>query len=234
MIPRHRGRGLAGAQYAPAAGRGADQSPGSRSSSGSRAFGSGSRAAAAVIAVALAAGAVAAGILLSQPHGAPRTNHASAKYGQIPSWLPRAKVTVGRIVHASAAHPWQAIEGDTVAVRLASGRVSATAVGPAVPQEGRFPVPATSPCTFTVSFAAASGSVPLRASDFSVLDELGRVHRDLRARVLGGGALPSSLAPGRALSITLYAVLPTGNGRLRWAPQGPKPIVSWDFAVEID
>jgi hypothetical protein len=28
--------------------------------------------------------------------------------------------------------------------------------------------------------------------------------------------------------------LPTGNGRLRWAPVGVKPVVSWDFDVEID
>jgi predicted lipoprotein with Yx(FWY)xxD motif len=33
--------------------------------------------------------------------------------------------------------------------------------------------------------------------------------------------------------LTVYAVLPTGNGRLQWSPAG-KPIVSWDFEVEID
>jgi hypothetical protein len=178
----------------------------------------------------LAAGGIAATVALSQPGG----HLAPARYGGIPSWLPRAKVAVGRVVQASAAHPWLAIEGDTVAVRLARGRASATAVGPTVPQQRRFPVPSSSPCTFTVSFAAASGSVPLRARDFSVLDELGRIHRDLRVRMLGGGALPSSVAPGRATTITLYAVLPTGNGRLRWAPQGVAPIASWDFDVEID
>ena len=67
-----------------------------------------------------------------------------------------------------------------------------------VPEEGKFPVPPTTRCTFT----AASGAVPLAERAFTILDERGR--------------------------------LPTGNGRLRWAPTGAKPIVSWDFDVEID
>jgi hypothetical protein len=30
------------------------------------------------------------------------------------------------------------------------------------------------------------------------------------------------------------ANLPTGNAQLRWAPGTAKPVVSWDFEVEID
>jgi hypothetical protein len=29
-------------------------------------------------------------------------------------------------------------------------------------------------------------------------------------------------------------VLPTGDGGLEWAPEGARPIVAWDFDVEID
>jgi hypothetical protein len=36
------------------------------------------------------------------------------------------------------------------------------------------------------------------------------------------------------VSLTVSDVLPTGNCRLRWAPEGTTPIVSWDFDVEID
>ena len=46
--------------------------------------------------------------------------------------------------------------------------------------------------------------------------------------------LPRAVAPGRTVTLTVSDVLPTGNGRLRWAPQGAAPIVSWDFDVEID
>jgi hypothetical protein len=71
------------------------------------------------------------------------------------------------------------------------------------PEEGQFPVPATTPCTFTITLA-------------------------------GGGPPPASAAPGKTVTLTISAVLPTGNGQLQWAPQGGRPVVSWDFDVEID
>jgi hypothetical protein len=156
----------------------------------------------------------------------------SARYGQLPSWLPRPKVRVGRTTVATAAHPWLAIEGDSVLVRLAHGRVLATAVGPAVPEEGRFPVPATTRCTFTITLTAASGIVPLDARAFTIIDEYGHLHHP-RVRVAGGGPPTQDVAPGRTVSLTATSVLPTGNGRLSWAPAA-MPIVSWDFDVEID
>lgn len=61
---------------------------------------------------------------------------------------------------ASPAYPWLAIEGDTVSVQLARAHVLATAVGPAVPEEGHFPVPPATRCTFTFTLARASGTVP--------------------------------------------------------------------------
>jgi hypothetical protein len=164
---------------------------------------------------------------------APAASTSSAGYGQIPSWLPKPKVRVGRTAVATAAHPWLAIEGDTVSVRLARGRVLATAVGPAVPETGRFPVPASTPCTFTLTFTAGSVAVPLNASAFTIIDEYGHVHHP-RVTVAGGGSPPTDVAPRRTVSLTATDVLPTGNGRLSWSPVAGAPIVSWDFAVEID
>jgi hypothetical protein len=180
----------------------------------------------AVAGVALAV-AVVAGVLVARPH------NPSARYGGIPSWLPKATIPVGRIVTASAAHPALAIQGDTVAVHLATGRVLATAVGPAVPEEGHFPVPATSKCTFTVTFTRASGLTPLSSAAFTSIDERGHLHR-LRVTAQNGGRLPADIAPGQTVTLTIKGRLPTGNGQLRWAPEGAKPIVSWDFDVEID
>jgi hypothetical protein len=157
----------------------------------------------------------------------------TAKYGGLPSWLPNAKIPVERILQASRAHPALAIQGNTVSVHLAVGRVLATAVGPTVPEDGRFPVPATSPCTFIVTFAAASGVIPLSAKAFTLIDELGHV-RHPRVTAIGGGALPRQVLPGRPMSLKVYDVLPTGDGGLIWAPGGTRPIVSWDFDVEID
>ena len=217
---------------------GGDSRGGASSRGGRRAFGSDARRdaviSAALLAVALA---VSTGVLLARQgpsHAAvSRPTPSQAKYGQIPTWLPKAKIPVGRTVVASAAHPWLAVEGDTVSVHLTRGRAMVTAVGPAVPEEGNLPVPRTTPCTFTVTVTAAAGRVPLRASAFTILDELGRLHAP-RVTAAGGGAPPHFIAAGRSVSLTVSDVLPTGNGQLRWAPVGSKPTVSWDFDVEID
>jgi hypothetical protein len=158
---------------------------------------------------------------------------ASARYGGLPSWLPTPTVPVGRIVQASAAHPWLAVEGDTVRVILARGQTLATAVGPAVPEEGQFPVPATTSCTFMITFVSVSGTVPLSAAAFTIRDELGQLHHP-RVTAQDGASPPADATDGKTVTLTIKAVLPTGNGQLRWAPQGGRPLVSWDFDVEID
>jgi hypothetical protein len=175
------------------------------------------------------------GVLLSSSHGAATAGHgiSTAKYGGLPSWLPKAKTPVNRVLTATAAHPALAIQGDTVSVDLAGGRVLATAVGPETPEQGRFPVPETSPCTFIVTFAHASGVIPLSARAFTFIDELGHV-RHPRVTAMGTGSLPRRILPGKPVSLKVYGVLPTGNGGLTWAPDGGRPIASWDFDVEID
>jgi hypothetical protein len=180
------------------------------------------------IALVVAAGAVAVMAVGGGGHSAP-----SARYGGIPSWLPKATVPVGRIVTADAAHPALAIQGDTVHVLVPPGGVMATAVGPQVPEEGRFPVPATSPCSFVVTFAAAHGTIPLRAAQFTILDELSRVHHP-HVTAINGAAAPTDVTAGHPVSLEVSDVLPTGGGRLRWSPGGVTPVVSWDFDVEID
>lgn len=183
------------------------------------------------VAGVLAAVVIASSVYLALSGGGKAT--AAGRYGGIPSWLPTPSLPVGRVVQASAAHPWLAIEGDTVQVHLAAGQVTTTAVGPQVPEEGEFPVPATSPCTFVVTFTAASGSVPLNPAAFTTLDEEGHLHR-LAVSVQGGGGVPASVTPGHTVTLLMSAVLPTGSGTLRWTPSGTQPIVSWDFDVEID
>jgi hypothetical protein len=167
-------------------------------------------------------------------HAAAKTRAGSkGKYGKLPSWLPKSKVPVGRVVQASEAHPKLGIEGDTIIVHVGNAQVDVTTVGPQVPEEGKFPVPATSPCAFDVTFAKASAAIALRDTDFTVLDELGHLHF-LRITERGGGQPPASVRPGQTVTLVMRAVLPTGSGTLRWSPQSPKPVASWDFDVEID
>jgi hypothetical protein len=157
----------------------------------------------------------------------------SSRYGGLPSWLPKPTVKVGRIVHASAAHPRLGIEGDTFLVQVGQAHAMATAVGPEVPAQGQFPVPATTPCTFLLTFTRATGVIPLTPHAFTVLDELGQLHY-LKISAQGGGRAPSMLRPGQTLTLVMKAVLPTGSGTLRWSPGRTRPLVSWDFDVEID
>jgi hypothetical protein len=156
-----------------------------------------------------------------------------AKYGGLPTWLPKAKVPVGQVLHASQAHPALSIQGEGISVNLGKASVLVTAAGPSVPEEGRTPVPKTSPCEFIVTFAHASGVIPIRAGVFKFIDEQGNV-RHPRVTAMDGGAPPRAFVPGKPVSLTVYDVLPTGDGALTWSPRGGRPIASWDFDVEID
>jgi hypothetical protein len=179
--------------------------------------------------VAVAAAASVGAYLADRGNSAPAADH----YGHLPNWLSKARVPVGRLVTATPAEPRLAVQGDTVAVHLPHGTVLATLVGPVVPEEGEFPVPETSRCTFTLTFRGASGVVPLGSKAFTIVDELGHVHRPV-VTARGGGPVPARVTHGRSTTLTITDVLPTGDGGVRWSPEGAKPIVAWDFDVEID
>jgi hypothetical protein len=189
----------------------------------------GFRAAAAALGVAVVAVAGITAFVVTRPGPPPAPVQT---YGGLPSWLPKPSVPVGRVVTASAAHPRLAIQGDTVRVLLTGAQVLATAVGPQVPEEGQFPVPETTRCTFTITFAKATGTFTLRAADFATVDDRGQLHR-LRLHLRGGGPLPAQVTAGQTVSVIMTGRLPAGNGQLIWAPAG-RNTVSWDFSVEID
>ena len=182
----------------------------------------------------IAVAAVLVAVLATGGGGSAAAHHGSAaRYGGLPSWLPKPKVNANQVATASSTHHVLAIQGNTVSVTLPQGKVLVTAVGPEVPEEGHFPVPATSPCTFVLTFAAATGAIPLDPAAFSLIDDEGHI-RHPRVSAMNGGPAPSRLQPGKTASIKLYDVIPTGDGGLAWAPSGARPIVTWDFTVEID
>jgi hypothetical protein len=155
-----------------------------------------------------------------------------ARYGGIPSWLAKHTARIGGTMEASSLHPALAVQGDTVAVELGGGRALATVTGPELPKQGQNRPPAATPCTFVVRLTARSGVIPVGATAFTLVDAHHRLHHP-RVTTVDGGAPPRELAPGQTVSITVNAVLPIGNGRLEWAPDGGRVPVAWDFAVEI-
>ena len=184
------------------------------------------------VAVAAALLGTAAAVSLSLGGGTARP---ALQYGGLPSWIPRAKMPVDRIVDASPAHRWLAIEGDTVAVRLASGGALVTAVGPDVPGKdvATDPLKTVVPCTFVVTFARPRGVIALKARDFALLDEQGQLVHP-RVLLLNSGR-PQALRGGSGpVSLRVVAVLPVGSGTLQWSPLPGKPLVAWDFDVEVD
>ena len=186
------------------------------------------RRALALAALAVVASAAAAGCGSSPSHAATRP---ALGFGTLPAFLPKATVPVDRIVTASADHPQLATQGVAVDVDLAAGRVRATVTGPAVPPFVAPPPPAVT-ATFTVTLARATGSVPVHLSDFSITDQLGRTFEP--TLVQGEAPPPAAVPAGQKVSFQLTAVMPTGEGRMHWAPGGGQPVVSWDFIVEND
>lgn len=178
----------------------------------------------------------------SRPDSGPRSA-GEQTYGNLPSWLPAATVLVDRVVTASAAHPRLGIEGDTMAVVLPAGRVTVTVVGPSVPEEGRFPIPASTRCTFTVTMSGATAAVPVVAGQWTATDERSLGHH-LRVVSLTGGSAPRVVKARSTVSFALVTDLPPGSGALSWAPAGGAQaggaqvggaqVGTWEFDVELD
>ena len=191
-----------------------------------------------IFAVLMVVAAVTVSLVLLLVGGSTSSSNGPATarqhYGGLPSWLPKAKVQVHRVLQAGAGHTAVSVEGEAVAVTMPDGaKAQVTAVGPEVPEEGRFPVPAVTPTTFLVTFAASSKPIPLRQRDFELFDEHGNIHRP-KLTALHGGPAPAATTPGHSTTVKLHDILPTGDGAVAWAPAGGKPIAAWDFTVEID
>ncbi len=211
---------------------------------GGRAFGPGPRRRflmAALVAAVIAAAAVAT-ILSTSSGGSHSSNAASSlKYGKIPSWIPKQTAPSDQIVPATAAHPVLAAnEGDTVLAHLGAGSAYVTGVGPSVPNwvqnyahSGSWTAASLAPSTFSFTIAQPKGTVPLKASDFSILTSAGQILHPA-VTLAGGGALPATVQAGKPLNLTLKAKLPEGEGSLRWAPGGARVLVAWMYELELD
>jgi hypothetical protein len=199
---------------------------------GDRARRPGSRAVPLAVAVILAA-VVGVAIWSAAASGGAGSSPASARYGGLPSWLPRAKVKVDRVLSGSPGRPAISVQGEAVRVLVGGASVMATGVGPEVPEEGRFPVPEVTPATFLITFSSASAAIPLSQGQFGMVDERGALHHP-HVTARGSGPMPTEIVPGRPVTVELHAILPTGNGALTWAPRGTRPSASWDYTVEVD
>lgn len=192
-------------------------------------------------AVVVAAIAVVAGMLVGGGGGR-SVSARNSTYGGYPTWLTETQLppVKSSVLQATAAHPkLQAIEGNTVDARLAGAEALITAVGPqpaawvaTAAQEGRLNSGAAVPVTFDVTVIARRGTVPLHASEFSILTAQGQLIHP--AVTLAGKRAPTAVASGQHVNLTLTAKLPEGNGSVRWAPAGTKVLTGWLYELELD
>ena len=150
------------------------------------------------------------------------------------SWLPRQQLDqpVDRILPATVADPALTIAGDPVEVRMPGFSVIADVTGPVVPGEGLPYRASSTTCTWTVSFSHVVGRMPVAVADFDTIDAPGTVFQPYL--VPGQKNLPSVLVTGQHLTFRLRAVMPVGEGLMRWAPDGDHIVAKWDYQVEND
>jgi hypothetical protein len=164
----------------------------------------------------------------TKPHE--HTSQAPLGFRSPPAFLPTT-APVDRVATASPGHPQLAVQGIAVQVDMPSGHVLATMNGPHVPPFVA-PPPKQVTAVFDISLNHVSGTVPVRLDDFTITDQLGRTFHPTLVR--GETPPPSTLTDGHELNLHVTAVMPTGEGRLYWAPTHSSPFVGWDFIVEND
>jgi hypothetical protein len=155
-------------------------------------------------------------------------------FGGYPTYLPSSTLNhrSDAVLTGTVQRPALTSQGDGVEVRTPRWSVLVTVTGPEVPGEGLpYQAPATT-CTWMVTMAGATGPVPVSASDFTSIDGDNHVYR--LAFVAGQPKPPPALRPGQKISFELRTVEATGEGLMRWAPDGRNIVAKWDFVVEND
>jgi hypothetical protein len=177
--------------------------------------------------------ALAACSSAGSPHAA-TSSARSGPLGAYPSFLPRDTLNYhsDAVLVGTVQRPALTNQGDGVEVKTAHWSVLITVAGPQVPGEGLPYQAPTTTCTWVVTMSRATGTVPVTLGDFSTIDALSNVY--LPEFVPGQPLPPRVLRPGTRMSFELRAVMPTGEGLMRWAPDGRNIVAKWDFIVEND
>lgn len=160
--------------------------------------------------------------------GRPTTNYSDPR-----SWLPKQQLDqpVDRTVVGTVSAPALAIVGAEVLVKTPTFTALATVTGPLVPGEGLSFQASFTTCTWTVSIWHVTGRLPLAIADFDTIDHTGTV---VQPALVVGQDMPSVLTTGQRASFQIRAVMPVGEGLMRWAPDGNNIVAKWDYQVEND
>jgi len=155
-------------------------------------------------------------------------------FGGYPTYLPSDTLNYhsDTVLTGTAQRPALTNEGDGVEVKTPRFSVLVTVTGPQVPGEGLPYQAGADTCTWVVTMSGATGPVPVSTADFTSIDDVGNVYRPYF--VTGQPTPPPTLRPGQKISFELRVVEATGEGLMRWAPDGRNIVAKWDFVVEND
>jgi hypothetical protein len=118
--------------------------------------------------------------------------------------------------------------GSPVVIAVPGGIVTVDVQGPAYPASTTVGA-ASVAATFTVVLSDASAPVDLTKAHFDVLDHTGAVHELTPAQTI-----PATVQPGTTTTLRLAATVPSGEGMLRYAPDGSSTAAAWDYVAETD
>jgi hypothetical protein len=150
------------------------------------------------------------------------------------SWLPKQQLNhpVDRVVMGTVGAPGLTVNGGTVDVKTPTFSALAVVNGPVVPGEGLTKVQSYTTCTWTVSISHVHGTVPIALADWDSIDHTQTVYKPFL--VPGQAPLPATITTGQHLTFKIRAIMPTGEGLMRWAPDGNDIVAKWDYQVEND
>lgn len=146
-----------------------------------------------------------------------------------PSYLPSTS-PASATLDGSAKEPALTMQGLAVRVRLeGSDRLTMKVSGPFTTVTDDPSVEAAD-CTWTVEISDVHGTIPLSTAQFNVQDARGTYHM-LSA---GTGDMPTRITDGHTATFKLHGTVPSGDGMLRWAPDGTHVVALWDYIGEFD
>ncbi|WCC81143.1 hypothetical protein O6R08_07935 [Cutibacterium equinum] len=85
--------------------------------------------------------------------------------------------------------------------------------------------------TWTVTVSDATGTVPLSVKQFNVQDEAGEYHW---THPVTGSTIPAKISKGQKVTFKIHTVATSGEGMVRWAPDGKHVVALWDYIAELD
>lgn len=187
----------------------------------------GRRLAVAAVVAALALAGCSAG---GSPSPSPSGNVAEQLAAKsLPSWLPTP--SAGGQAVGTAKDPAMSYQGVPVLIKLDRGdALTMNVVGPTAPPGTKVGAEKAD-LTWTVTVSDATATIPLSLAQFNVQDESGAYHG---VTASDGGTIPASIKPGETVTFAVHTVAASGEGMVRWAPDGNRVVALWDYVAELD